>query len=60
MGNLEQAKEGKMDTTALILDKMSDMFGELSSVGFTSEISRDVAYVENFFIEELSSSKVKF
>ncbi|WP_157243503.1 DUF2092 domain-containing protein [Algoriphagus resistens] len=60
-GHFAQAQKGKMDTTALmILDKMSGMFGDLSSVGFTSEISRDVAYAEGFFIKEFSSSKVKF
>ncbi|SFU17797.1 hypothetical protein SAMN04489724_4703 [Algoriphagus locisalis] len=59
-GHLVQAQEKKMDTTALmILDKMSGMFGGLSSVGFTSNVSKDVAYAEDFFIKEFASSKVK-
>ena len=60
-GHFAQAQEKKMDTTALmILDKMSGMFGELGSVGFTSAVSKDVAYAGDFFIKEFSSSSVKF
>ncbi|PZX47478.1 DUF2092 domain-containing protein [Algoriphagus chordae] len=60
-GHFAQAQEKVMDTTALmILDKMSGVFGELSSVGFTSKVSKDVVYAENFFIKEFSSSKVRF
>jgi hypothetical protein len=55
-----QAQESKIDTTALmILDKMSSVFGELKSVGFTSQISKDVVYADDFFIKEFSTSKVR-
>tara|TARA_R110002012_G_scaffold280920_2_gene469807 strand:- start:148943 stop:149635 length:693 start_codon:yes stop_codon:yes gene_type:complete len=61
MGHFAQAQDKKMDTTALmILDKMSGMFGDLSSVGFTSKVSKDVAYSEDFFIKEFGSSVVRF
>ena len=59
--HLVQAQEKKIDTTAImILDKMSGMFGDLSSVGFTSTVAKDVAYAEDFFIKEFGSSKVRF
>jgi hypothetical protein len=55
-----QAQAGKMDTTALmILDKMSSVFGDLKSVGFTSKISKDVAFADAFYIKEFSTSKVR-
>lgn len=57
---IAQAQESKMDTTALmILDKMSSVFGELKSVGFTSKISKDVAFADDFFIKEFTTSKVR-
>lgn len=55
-----QAQEGKIDTTALmILDKMSSVFGDLKSVGFTTTISKDVAYADDFYIKEFTTSKVR-
>tara|TARA_R110002020_G_scaffold97701_16_gene233073 strand:- start:17922 stop:18653 length:732 start_codon:yes stop_codon:yes gene_type:complete len=57
---IAQAQEAKMDSTALmILDKMSSVFGELKSVGFTSKIAKDVAYADDFYIKEFTSSKVR-
>lgn len=54
------AQEKKVDSTAvLILDRMSSIFGELKSLGFTSNISKDVVYAEDFFIKVFSESKVK-
>ena len=48
-----QAQEKSLDTTALrILDRMSDLFGEMKSLGFVSKVSRDAVYEENFFIKE--------
>ena len=56
-----QAQEGKMDSTAMmILDKMSAILGELKSVGFTTQVAKDVVYAEDFFIKEFGSSKVRF
>ena len=55
-----QAQEIKLDTTALtILDNMSEMFGQLNSVGFTSDISRDVAFANDINIKQHSSTEVK-
>jgi len=55
-----QDQEKFVDTTALmILDKMSGVIGELKSVGFKSTIARDVAYSDDFYIKEFTSSKVK-
>ncbi|GAB3228490.1 DUF2092 domain-containing protein [Algoriphagus aestuariicola] len=60
-GHFAKAQEGKIDSTAMmILDKMSGLFGELKSVGFTSEVAKDVVYSEDFFIKEFGSSKVRF
>lgn len=56
-----QAQEKSIDTTAvLILDRMSSIFGEMKSLGFTSSVSKDVVYTENFFIKVFSTSDVKF
>ncbi len=55
-----KAQEKSIDTTAvLILDRMSSVFGEMKSLGFTSTVSKDVVYAENFFIKVFSSSDVK-
>lgn len=55
-----QAQEKSIDTTAvLILDRMSSIFGEMKTLGFTSKVSKDVVYAENFFIKVFSSSDVK-
>ncbi|WBL41669.1 DUF2092 domain-containing protein [Algoriphagus halophytocola] len=60
MGQLVHAQESKLDSTALmILDKMSGMFGEMKSIGFTTNVSKDVVYAEDFYIKEFGSSKVK-
>ncbi|GAA0879341.1 hypothetical protein GCM10009119_23090 [Algoriphagus jejuensis] len=60
-GHFVQAQEEKNDSTALmILDKMSGLFGELKSVGFTTDISKDVVYSEDFFIKEFGSSTARF
>ncbi len=60
-GHFAEAQEVNIDSTAMmILDKMSGLFGELKSVGFTSEVSKDVVYSEDFFIKEFGSSKVRF
>ena len=57
---LVKAQEKIVDTTAImILDRMSSIFGELGSVGFTSEMSKDVVYAENFFIKVFSKTDVK-
>ncbi|MEP0713731.1 MAG: DUF2092 domain-containing protein, partial [Algoriphagus sp.] len=57
---IAQAQESRTDTTALmILDKMSGVLGELKSVGFTSTIANDVAYSEDLFIKEFTSSRVR-
>ncbi|MBN7809400.1 DUF2092 domain-containing protein [Algoriphagus sp. H41] len=56
-----QAQEGKIDSTAvMILDKMSGLFGELKSVGFSTDVAKDVVYSEDFFIKEFGSSKARF
>lgn len=58
--SIAEAQESRMDTTALmILDKMSSIFGGLKSLGFTSQISKDVVYADDFFIKEFTSSKVR-
>lgn len=54
------SQEQVKDTTAIqILDKMSSVFGELKSVGFNTKVSKDVAFADNFFIKEFSTSEVK-
>ncbi|MBN3582900.1 DUF2092 domain-containing protein [Algoriphagus aestuarii] len=55
-----KAQEKTLDTTAImILDRMSSIFGELNSVGFTSEVSKDVVYAEDFFIKVFTKTDVK-
>lgn len=54
------AQEKSIDTTAvLILDRMSSIFGEMENLGFTTKVSRDVVYAEDFFIKVFSTSEVK-
>jgi len=54
------SQENAKDTTAIqILDKMSSIFGELNSVGFKTQVSKDVSFANNFFIKEFVSSQVK-
>ncbi|WP_296703706.1 DUF2092 domain-containing protein, partial [Algoriphagus sp.] len=54
------AQDKIIDTTAvLILDRMSSIFGEMKALGFTSKVSKDVVYSENFFIKVFSQSDVK-
>lgn len=56
-----QAQEAGLDTTALtILDNMSQIFGELKSVGFKSRIARDVAFSDYTNIKQYLTSEVKF
>ncbi|MFC3880406.1 DUF2092 domain-containing protein [Algoriphagus namhaensis] len=55
-----QAQEIKLDTTALtILDNMSEMFGQLKSIGFKSNIARDVSFSNDVNIKQFSSTEVK-
>lgn len=55
-----RAQDKIIDSTAvLILDRMSSVFGEMKALGFTSKVSKDVVYAENFFIKVFSSSDVK-
>lgn len=57
---IAKAQEKSIDTTAvIILDRMSSIFGELNSLGFTSSVSKDVVYAEDFFIKVFSSTDVK-
>jgi hypothetical protein len=54
------SQENAKDTAAIqILDKMSTLFGELNSVGFKTQVSKDVTFANNFFIKEFTSSQVK-
>jgi len=54
------SQEYSKDTTAIqILDKMSSLFGELKSVGFNTQVSKDVAFANSFFIKEFTNSHVK-
>lgn len=54
-----KAQEKNIDTTAvLILDRMGAVFGDLNSIGFTSEVSKDVAYSDDFYIKVFSKSEV--
>ena len=60
-GHFVQAQEEKIDSTAmLILDRMSGLFGELKSVGFSTNVAKDVVYSENLFIKEFGSSRARF
>lgn len=53
------SQEKFQDSTALmILDKMGTLVGEVKSLGFHTQLSKDVAYAENFFIKEFESSEI--
>lgn len=53
------SQEKYQDSTALmILDKMSALVGEAKSMGFYTQLSKDVAYAEDFFIKEFESSEI--
>lgn len=42
----------------MILDKMGALVGEVKSLGFQTQLSKDVVYAENFFIKEFESSEI--
>lgn len=53
------SQEKFQDSTALmILDKMGTLVGEVKSLGFQTQLSKDVVYAENFFIKEFESSEI--
>ncbi|MHA7130784.1 DUF2092 domain-containing protein [Algoriphagus namhaensis] len=55
-----KSQEVQIDTTALvILDNMSQLFGELKSVGFTSHLSRDAAFSNEANIKEFVTTTSK-
>ncbi|TFV97287.1 DUF2092 domain-containing protein [Algoriphagus kandeliae] len=56
-----QAQSTFHDSTALlILDKVSEYFGQLNSVKFNTKISEDVAFSDNFFIKEFRNAEFIF
>jgi len=60
IGTTAYSQEYQKDTVAIrILDKMSSVFGDLKSVGFKTQVSKDVAFANNFFIKEFTASQVK-
>lgn len=60
IGVFSYAQRTNKDTTAImILDKMGALLGELGSVGFTTSISKDVAFSNDTFIKVFTKSKVK-
>ncbi len=60
IGTTSYSQDYLKDTVAIqILDKMSSVFGDLKSVGFKTQVSKDVAFANNFFIKEFTSSQVK-
>ncbi len=55
-----EAQEAKIDTAALtILDNMSLVLGDLNSVGFTSNVSRDIAFSNDLNIKQFSKNNIK-
>jgi len=55
-----KAQDVQIDTTALtILDNMSQIFGSMSSIGFESNISRDIAFSNEILVKEFVRNEIK-